>query len=148
MRSAARHALDIRLSDDFATCLALRMEIFVREQGVPAEIENDSEDAGALHLLARLDGEPVGTARLLREGTTRKIGRVCIVKRARGAGLGLALMRAAIGELEAIGGLTRVILGAQASALPFYRKLGFTPYGAPFESAGISHLMMERPLGH
>ena len=139
-------ALHIARTEDFTTCLGLRMDVFVAEQGVPAEVENDHEDAGAVHLLARLGGKPVGTARVMRDGATGKIGRVCVLKHLRGTGLGLALMQAALDELREMGGITRVILGAQVSALPFYARLGFSPYGEAFDSVGIAHVMMERAL--
>ncbi|MFY0634004.1 MAG: GNAT family N-acetyltransferase [Vannielia sp.] len=138
--------MEIARTDDFAACLALRMQVFVAEQGVPAELENDHEDAGARHLLARLDGRPVGTARVMQDGTTGKIGRVCVLAELRGTGLGLALMQAAMAELRDMGGMTRVVLGAQTSALPFYGRLGFRPFGEEFDSVGIAHVMMERTL--
>ena len=44
---------------------AIREEVFVREQNVPAELERDALDAVCTHALARsLDGTPIGTARL------------------------------------------------------------------------------------
>ena len=46
----------------------LRTAAFVDEQGVPPEIEMDSEDAGCHHLLALLGEEAVGAARLLADG--------------------------------------------------------------------------------
>ncbi|MCO6384607.1 GNAT family N-acetyltransferase [Oceanicola sp. 502str15] len=138
--------LRIAVTEDFATCLALRMEIFVAEQGVPAEVENDEHDAQARHLLARLGARAVGTARVMREGATGKIGRVCVLREMRGTGLGLALMQAGLDELRKMGGIGRVILGAQTSALPFYARLGFQPYGDEFDSVGIPHVMMARAL--
>lgn len=49
-----------------------RRVVFIEEQGVSEAEEIDDLDAAALHLLARLDGRPVGTARLLRQGDTGK----------------------------------------------------------------------------
>ncbi|WP_315898644.1 GNAT family N-acetyltransferase [Vannielia litorea] len=138
--------IKIATTEDFAACMAVRIAVFVKEQGVPAELENDAFDAGARHLLATRDGRPVGTARVMREGATGKIGRVCVLKELRGTGLGLALMQAALDELHAIGGIERVQLGAQTSALPFYARLGFAPCGEEFDSVGIPHVMMERTL--
>ncbi|SIO30596.1 GNAT family N-acetyltransferase [Vannielia litorea] len=138
--------LTIAVTDDFAACMSVRIAVFVNEQGVPAELENDEHDAEALHLLATRGTRPVGTARVMREGATGKIGRVCVLPELRGTGLGLALMEAALSELRNMEGIERVILGAQTSALPFYARLGFAPYGAPFDSVGIPHVMMARLL--
>nr|WP_315898559.1 GNAT family N-acetyltransferase [Vannielia litorea] len=138
--------MKIAPTEDFAACMAVRIAVFVKEQGVPAKLENDALDAGARHLLATRDGRPVGTARVMHEGKTGKIGRVCVLKELRGTGLGLALMQAALDKLRGMGGIERVQLGAQTSALPFYTRLGFAPFGEVFDSVGIPHVMMERAL--
>ena len=44
---------------------ALRLQVFVREQGVPPEEELDAEDERATHALALVGGRPVGTGRLV-----------------------------------------------------------------------------------
>src|SRR5579862_3146483 len=43
----------------------LRREVFVAEQGVPAELEIDELDPGATHLVAIIGQEVVGTLRIL-----------------------------------------------------------------------------------
>ena len=45
-------SVTITRTDDLETCLKLRFEVFVDEQGVPPEIERDAYDEIALHLLA------------------------------------------------------------------------------------------------
>lgn len=139
-------SLSITRTDDFETCLGLRFIVFVQEQGVPAEIERDEYDASATHLLAIRDGKPVGTARIVSQGSVGKIGRVCVLREERGTGLGAALINAALDDMRAEGGFTKAILGAQIVAIPFYEKLGFSAYGEDFNDAGIAHRMMERKL--
>ena len=56
-------SLTIDVTEDFEACLALRHTVFVQEQGVPIEEEQDALDATATHLLARDGDTPVGTAR-------------------------------------------------------------------------------------
>lgn len=135
----------IAVTTDFAACLAIRRKVFVEEQSVPEDLECDAADATAVHLLATLDGRPVGTARLLIDGAEGKIGRVAILPDCRGTGAGAALMRAALDELRARG-VTTARLGAQTHALGFYEKLGFTAYGPIYDDAGIPHRDMSRPL--
>jgi ElaA protein len=132
-------------TDDLEACLALRRTVFVEEQGVPEELERDDHDATALHLLATLDGRPVGTARLLVKGDTGKIGRVCVLPEARGAGVGAALIRAAVEDLRGLG-LRQAKLGSQVHAIPFYERLGFTAEGPVYDDAGIPHRDMVRAL--
>lgn len=137
--------MKIVVTTDFAACLAIRRKVFVEEQSVPEDLECDAADATAVHLLATLDGRPVGTARLLIDGPEGKIGRVAILPDCRGTGAGAALMRAALDELRARG-VTTARLGAQTHALGFYEKLGFTAYGPIYDDAGIPHRDMSRLL--
>lgn len=137
---------DIALTTDIDTCLALRREVFIREQGVSEAEEIDGLDPGALHLLARIDGQPAGTARLLVKGDTGKIGRVCVRASQRGMGLGAALIEAALAHFRTLPALTEARLSAQTQALAFYEKLGFEAEGAEFLDAGIPHRDMRRRL--
>lgn len=139
-------SVTITRTDDLETCLKLRFEVFVDEQGVPPEIERDAYDDVALHLLAMDGDRPLGTARILPNGEIGKIGRVCVIKAARGTGLGAALIRAALDEMRADGRFSKAALGSQLHAIAFYEKLGFAAYGEVFDDAGIPHRMMERTL--
>ena len=133
---------------DITACRALRRIVFIEEQGVPEADELDDLDDVATHLLANSGGQAVGSARLLTFGDTGKIGRVCVLKHARGQGVGAALTRAAITHFAALG-LAKAKLSAQTSALPFYENLGFTAYGPTYLDAGIDHRDMQlllRPL--
>ena len=127
---------------DIATCRALRRVVFIEEQGVPEADEIDDLDDIATQLLAHIGGQAVGSARLLTLGDTGKIGRVCVLKTARGMGVGAALTRAAIGHFAAQG-LAKAKLSAQLSALPFYEKLGFSAHGPVYLDAGIEHRDMQ-----
>ena len=132
----------IGVTGDIAACRALRRTVFIEEQGVSEADEVDDLDGQAVHILATLDGVPVGSARLLTYGDTGKVGRVCVLVRARGTGLGAALMQAAVAEFRTMPGITTVKLGAQLHALAFYQRLGFAPYGEVFMDAGIAHRNM------
>ncbi|MCC5990957.1 MAG: GNAT family N-acetyltransferase [Rhodobacteraceae bacterium] len=138
--------LEVAPSDDLATCHALRRIVFIKEQSVPEAEELDGRDAGALHLLARLDEVPVGCARILIDGETGKIGRVCVLAEYRGQGIGAALIQAALDLLRDQPGVTRAKLGAQLHALEFYERLGFVAEGPDYLDAGIAHRYMVRRL--
>lgn len=136
----------IAVGADFDTCLALRYTVFVDEQNVPIELERDNHDDTALHLLGEVDGVPMGTARIVFNDDYAKIGRVCVTKKARGTGLGKAIMQAAITQAKARDGISRMILQAQIPALGFYESLGFVAYGGIVMDAGIEHRDMELKL--
>lgn len=131
--------LEIVETRDIAACQALRRVVFILEQGVPETDEVDDRDDTAQHLLARLDGAPIGTARLLIEGAVGKIGRVCVLKEARGQGVGVALIRAAVALFGGVPGVKKVKLGAQTHAVGFYEALGFQAVGEVYQDAGIPH---------
>ncbi|MGB7322658.1 MAG: GNAT family N-acetyltransferase [Albidovulum sp.] len=135
--------VEIAVSTDIDACRALRRAVFIVEQGVSEADEVDGRDGDAVHLLARLDGRAVGTARLMSIGGIGKIGRVCVLAECRGAGLGAALIRAAIAEFQSWPEIRKVKLGAQTHALPFYEGLGFVATGPEYQDAGIVHRDME-----
>jgi ElaA protein len=132
-------SVTIAVTDDIAACRMLRRMVFIEEQGVAEADEVDDKDAGAVHLMASVAGRPVGTARLLVENDTGKIGRVCVLADQRGTGLGAALVRAAVDQFRTMPGIARVKLGAQIHALGFYERLGFKAYGNEYQDAGIAH---------
>lgn len=118
---------------------AVRETVFMREQGVSAELEWDGRDADARHLLAEdPDGQPIGCARLLEDG---HIGRMAVLKAWRQCGVGSALLAAAMG-LAARQGHCTVHLDAQLQAIPFYERHGFIAEGEVFMDAGIPHRRM------
>ncbi|WP_426033746.1 GNAT family N-acetyltransferase [Cypionkella sp. TWP1-2-1b2] len=124
---------------DIALCRQLRRVVFIDEQGVSEDRELDDQDDAALHLLALLDGVAVGSARLLVQGEVGKIGRVCVLDAARGAGIGAALIKVAVARFRGIEGVTKAKLGAQLQALGFYERLGFQAVGPVYDDAGIAH---------
>lgn len=128
---------------DAVDLLAVRLAVFVREQGVPPDLELDGQDAAARHLLARdRAGQPIGTARLLPGG---QIGRMAVLADWRGRGIGGALLLRLLQTAERAG-LSEVFLHAQTAAVDFYQRQGFTAEGEVFVEAGIPHRCMRRRL--
>ncbi len=121
----------------------VRWAVFVDEQKVPAAMEIDEWDPRSLHALARdARGRALGTARLLPDG---HIGRIAVIRDARGQGVGAALVDAMLLAARERG-FDEVALAAQTHAVRFYRKLGFAEEGEPFDDAGIPHITMRRKL--
>ncbi|UWR22397.1 GNAT family N-acetyltransferase [Sulfitobacter sp. S190] len=132
----------IAATEDTETCFALRHEVFVQEQGFSEEGEVDDKDAASLHLMAHQGDTPVATARVFVDGSDAKIGRVCVVQDLRGRGLGADLIEACKDLAAQQPGVTRAILGAQATATGFYEKLGFVPFGPLYDDEGVPHQWM------
>lgn len=122
---------------------AVRHEVFVVEQNVPLEIEQDDRDAVCVHAVAYDgSGRAVGTGRLLPDA---HIGRMAVLRRCRGQGVGSQLLRALIHEAR-LRSYPEVILSAQMQAIAFYERHGFIAEGEPYRDAGIEHMQMRRPL--
>ncbi|HEY3698537.1 MAG TPA: GNAT family N-acetyltransferase, partial [Spongiibacteraceae bacterium] len=117
--------------DNSATLSEIRRRVFIEEQQVPQELEWDGEDEDAQHWLALRDDEPIGTARMLRDG---HIGRIAVLSRSRARGIGSALLQAAI-DCAAQRQLREVYLHAQTHALSFYQRFGFAVEGPEFQDA-------------
>lgn len=141
----------VRVSADdpeFEDAMAVRIGVFVEEQGVPAEIERDEHEAESEHFVAYRDGrarEAVGTTRLREKDGLAKIERVAVLQSARGEGWGERLMDAAE-ERARERGFDEVLLHAQSQVEEFYQRLGYETVGDEFDEAGIPHVEMRKPL--
>ncbi|HEY5186763.1 MAG TPA: GNAT family N-acetyltransferase [Actinomycetes bacterium] len=142
--------------DDVTAALAVRREVFVVEQDVPVDLEQDERDATADHFLVRVEDQPVGAGRLVVEppgfegvdpglGEVAHLGRLAVSLEVRGTGLGAVLVRA-IEARARERGLLVMYLGAQTHAVAFYERLGYGAHGAVFDDAGIPHRHMTRLL--
>lgn len=119
----------------------LRRDVFVLEQNVPSNMENDADDLTATHFVAITAGEVVGTLRIVFKPEHAKIGRVAVDRAWRGRGIARAMMLCAMDHCRA-GGVDRFYLTAQTDKVGLYEKLGFTAFGDEFLDAGIPHLAM------
>ncbi|WP_159451421.1 GNAT family N-acetyltransferase [Demequina sp. NBRC 110054] len=141
--------------------IALRIQVFVTEQGFDLEGERDAvdDDPRTLHALCLADdGTVLGTARLVAPGsdaghgvdggiggmdaTVPHIGRVVVAAAGRGTGAGRALMdyleREAVARFGADGEV-RVEVSAQRQAMPFYHRLGYTAFGDAYLDEHVWH---------
>ena len=121
----------------------LRIEIFVKEQGVPEENEFDEYDMQAPHLVIFSDGEAVATGRVIPYGQdTVKIGRIAVKKDKRGLHLGEKIVLELLRKSREDGAKT-VCVGAQTHAVGFYEKCGFSLVGTPeYMEENIPHYDM------
>lgn len=128
--------------EDLLQAFALRHEVFVVGQDVPADLERDELDAVSDHAVAVVDGAVTGTGRLLPDGT---IGRMAVTSSARGQGIGAAVLRR-LEERARERGLAAVELHAQVHASGFYERAGYVGFGAVYLEAGIEHQSMRKEL--
>src|SRR5688572_22277928 len=134
--------LEIMTATDPATrerAYGVRQRVFVEEQGVSQELEHDEHDAFCPHVLALLEGMPVGAARYRSTPNGIKIERVAVLAEQRARGVGARMVEHILAEL-AQGSVAYV--HAQESALGFWARMGFAVEGDGFVEADIAHRTM------
>lgn len=145
----------IETLEELADALEIRRRVFIDEQQVPEDEEIDRFDDDpttvddCVHMLVRLDGEPIATGRLLLDDPPEErahIGRVAVLIERRKTGAGRVVMVALQDEARRLGrpGIT---LSAQLHAMPFYERLGYQARGDVFLDAGIEHRWMDLDFG-
>ena len=130
---------------------ALRIEVFVKEQKVPMELEFDEKDnsENTVHIGFFDNNKLIGVARLIDlDKDVIHIGRVAIDKDYRGQGIGRELI---IGcETTAKNILKREViieLSAQIQAEKFYESLGYNRVNDKiYLDAGIEHVDMRKVI--
>ncbi len=107
---------------------ALRTAVFVREQGVPPELEMDVLDPLCLHVLALgADGQAVATGRLVTEAPgIARIGRMAVRQSVRGQGVGRLVLHALLNAAQQRGD-HEAVLSAQLHAQGFIPRRDLWP---------------------
>ena len=130
---------------------ALRIEVFVKEQNVPIELELDDKDHSdnTVHIGYFHDDNLIGVARLIdMDKDVIHIGRVVIDKEYRGQGIGRELIIGCENIAQQI--LKRKIiieLSAQIQAENFYKSLGYNRVNDKiYLDAGIEHVDMRKVI--
>jgi predicted GNAT family N-acyltransferase len=130
---------------ELAAAMALRYEVFCKEQGVPRHEERDGRDYDALHLIAVRDGDLLATCRLVFVGPTVQFSRMAVAQHARRQGIASEMLKVTDRETRE-GGAHRIVLHAQCYARSLYDKAGYVVTGREFTEAGIRHVAMEKVL--
>ena len=130
---------------------ALRIEVFVKEQKVPIELELDEKDysENTVHIGYFNNDKLIGVARLIdMDKDVIHIGRVVIDKEYRGQGIGRELIIGCENIAQQI--LKRKIiieLSAQIQAENFYKSLGYNRVNdIIYLDAGIEHVDMMKEI--
>jgi predicted GNAT family N-acyltransferase len=132
--------------EDFAAIKAIRITVFQEEQGVDPALEFDGKDEISQHLIAYLNQQAVGTARIrYLDNKTAKLERLAVLSTARGKGIGQQIMEKAL-EIIACKNIQEVVIHSQEYIKDLYEKLGFVQEGEIFIEADISHVRMKKKL--
>lgn len=127
-----------------ATASAVRLAVFVSEQGIPEAEEWDEVDALALHAVCLQQNQALATGRVWCDASSpdvAHIGRLAVLAPQRGRGLGRMVLQALMAQAKQWS-CASVVLHAQTTALGFYEVQGFVVEGEPFDEVGIAHVCM------
>ena len=130
---------------------ALRIEVFVKEQKVPIELELDDKDHSdnTVHIGYFHEDNLIGVARLIdMDKDVIHIGRVVIDKEYRGQGIGRELIIGCENIAQQILKRKTIIeLSAQIQAENFYKSLGYNRVNDKiYLDAGIEHVDMRKEI--
>jgi predicted GNAT family N-acyltransferase len=137
----------VQSEEEWAQARSIRTQVFIEEQKCPPEEEWDGYDDQSRHVLGRVSGEAMATARWRtvphHEELVAKLERFAVLPAYRGEGYGTALVRYVLDEARRAG-FNTFLLHAQAHLQDWYEGLGFQSTGRTFEEAGIPHVEMIR----
>lgn len=140
----------IKTTEQLRQAFDIRLEVFVKEQGVPRDLEMDEFDDSPLacnHFIVIMDELPIATGRWKAyEPGVAKMQRIAVIMKYRGTGVGKFLLQEMEEDARAQGNKAS-LLDAQCTAEAFYYKLGYqTESMEPFLDANIPHVRMRKIL--
>jgi predicted GNAT family N-acyltransferase len=131
---------------EFTQIKAIRRLVFQIEQGVDPALDFDEQDQTSEQIVAYLDNQPVGTARIRYwDKKTAKIERLAVLSTARRQGIGKKIMEKAL-DVVAKRNIQEVLIYAQEYVRGLHQQFGFEQEGEIFEEAGIPHVKMRKKL--
>jgi len=119
----------------------IRNEVFVEEQGIAKELDQDGKDKECSHVLVFEDNQAVATGRVIDTDDGPLIGRIAVLKEHRGKQYGDLVVRKLVDFCFRQGEKT-VKVHSQLHVLGFYEGIGFQVSGKEFLENGISHINM------
>jgi predicted GNAT family N-acyltransferase len=131
--------LKINNQEDLQKAIAIRDEVFVKGQNVPAHLEHENDDISH-HFLAVFNDKAAGAARWRKTDAGYKLERFAVLPEARGNGIAAVMIKAVLGDIPKEANY--IYLNAQLEAIPLYERAGFVKEGPQFEEAGIAHFKM------
>lgn len=136
----------VEFPQDLPTIEVIRRLVFQEEQGVEKELDFDGQDETAEQIIAYLDNQPVGTARIrYLDNYNAKIERLAVLSTVRGQGIGKKIMEKAL-DILAKNNIQEVVIHAQEYIKGLHQQVGFQQEGEKFEEAGIPHVKMRKKL--
>jgi predicted GNAT family N-acyltransferase len=135
----------VRTDTDWAAARTIRTRVFIDEQDCPPDEEWDGHDSTSRHVVGRVDGTAVATARWRTvthgEDIVAKLERFAVLSDHRGQGYGSELVAYVVDDARQAG-FDTFLVHAQAHLEDWYAEHGFASTGRTFEEVGIPHVEM------
>ena len=134
--------------DEIREIFIIRKEVFVHEQKMFQGSDMDQDDSKSIYLVAKLDGQIVGTVRLFpaNHGSGHWVGgRLAVKKAYRSYGIGKLLVQDAMRYVKKLH-CTRFTAHIQVENVSFFSRLGWRAVGSIKPYFGRPHQLMEASL--
>jgi len=130
----------------YANALEIRDVVLRKPLGMRIQDDNLILDKTAVHLIALLNDEVVGTLVLSKLNKYEfKIRQVAVYESARNSGVGSDMVKFAE-NIAQIHSAVQIVLHARVVVCGFYQKLGYRIEGEEFAEVGIPHIKMIKYL--
>jgi ElaA protein len=127
--------------DELVEIFKQRTKVFVVEQNCPYP-EVDDDDFNDLHVCLVENGNLQAYARIIDKKTHITFGRVLVVKKFRGSGLGKEIVAATLKEITQRFPNVKIRIQAQTYLQDFYSSFGFKTISETYLEDGIPHIDM------
>jgi predicted GNAT family N-acyltransferase len=120
---------------------AIRYKVFVEEEGVDPNLENNHEE-DSHHYLLLMGGKAIATARWRETEQGIKLERFAVLPEFRNRGLGGIILKEVLNDVMPLE--KTIYLHSQLRAVPFYERHGFMKEGDVLYEAGMAHHYMKK----
>ncbi len=138
----------INIKDEFyKKAVAIRIDSFFKDMPNVNELINDADEKNSIHIVRFHKNTVLGTGRLTLNSDIAIISQMAIHQTYRNQGIGSEILKALIDKSKLLKAVS-IELSARETAISFYRKHGFEPFGElyPSKKTGIIHQKMSLAL--
>lgn len=136
----------VETAQELSQALDIRRRVFVEEQQIPAEREQDGRNPEAFHVLALIENQPIATGRLVIPSEAEGIlARIAVLPLYRRQGIGTKIVE----ELEKLAydaGVRHLVMTPHDYLESFYHRLGYHKIPGEKQVAAHRVITMEKFL--
>ncbi|GEK34299.1 GNAT family N-acetyltransferase [Kurthia sibirica] len=136
----------VQNEQELEDAFSVRQEVFVKEQGIPAPLEQDVFDAVSQHIVAYCDDQPIAAGRVrIVDDHVAKVDRVCVLPAYRRKQVGVRMMEKLEHYVKDYH-IDVIKIHAQTHAVPFYETQDYKVTSPEFIDGGAPFRAMEKKM--